>query len=608
MAYFLISWNSLLITVAVIGLYNLKLFKPSSLQPLQQIILALWLGLVLQCLACLTIGLFIPVGPILVVLLGIGLTALIGLIITDSRKQTSSSASAVVSVVKTIGLPLLLCELAWSIVLSKPIGWFDTGLYHLGAIKWLAHYGFVPGLALVNEKFGFISSWFAFSAPLIPNFLGNHIGAVSNGFLLVLSSCTCLLIYAYRRQGKGLSFEETFLAIFLTSLIVFYLASWMANEPALLSFSNDLPVNFMTGIFAWSLLICSKQEQVPNDRAFSLDLTILPLVLSLSILSLKLTGLFLVPIAFLFYVSRNWHWRRWLIGSGMSLLLILPLASAQLITSGCFLYPAQAFCVELPWRVPSQLIASELKPIVAGGFFSFLTESLIQNPKVMAGALLITIVFGLLIWRVFQKADKPRGEMWIFATAILGSLYIFLVNKYVIFRFGGGVLLLIPTYFIATFLYEHWLNRPAKSRSLLLFARVNDRGREKLDIPQSHFDASGCQSQLDEKSHPHSSGFSTDRFDRSLTLILLGFLATLIAINLDVVVSNGLVPPTLLQPSLIAAKTNDVIYAYPADWTVKCWNAGLPCAPTPRQNLRFRNATVGLRGGFELSSARLPNL
>jgi len=47
---------------------------------------------------------------------------------------------------------------------SGPVGYFDTGLYHAQAVKWINEYGTVPGLGNLHHRLAFNSSWFYFSA------------------------------------------------------------------------------------------------------------------------------------------------------------------------------------------------------------------------------------------------------------------------------------------------------------------------------------------------------------------------------------------------------------------------------------------------------------
>lgn len=62
---------------------------------------------------------------------------------------------------------------------TQRVTWYDVGLYHFGSIRWLAEHGAVPGLALINSKFGFTSSWFALAAPFNPEIFGSRVSAVT---------------------------------------------------------------------------------------------------------------------------------------------------------------------------------------------------------------------------------------------------------------------------------------------------------------------------------------------------------------------------------------------------------------------------------------------
>ena len=58
----------------------------------------------------------------------------------------------------------LLCIFPAIIMASGPVGYFDTGLYHAQAVKWINEYGTVPGLGNLHHRLAFNSSWFYFSA------------------------------------------------------------------------------------------------------------------------------------------------------------------------------------------------------------------------------------------------------------------------------------------------------------------------------------------------------------------------------------------------------------------------------------------------------------
>jgi hypothetical protein len=58
----------------------------------------------------------------------------------------------------------LISVLSVILLASGPVGYFDTGLYHVQAVKWINEYGSVPGLGNLHHRLAFNSSWFYFSA------------------------------------------------------------------------------------------------------------------------------------------------------------------------------------------------------------------------------------------------------------------------------------------------------------------------------------------------------------------------------------------------------------------------------------------------------------
>src|SRR5207248_581449 len=69
---------------------------------------------------------------------------------------------------------------------TQPIRYYDTGLYHFGAVSWLSRFGAVPGLGLLHFRFGMASAWFALAAPFNAGFLEARTVALLAGLALFL--------------------------------------------------------------------------------------------------------------------------------------------------------------------------------------------------------------------------------------------------------------------------------------------------------------------------------------------------------------------------------------------------------------------------------------
>ena len=47
---------------------------------------------------------------------------------------------------------------------SDPVTLYDSLVYHIGIIRWLHEHGTVPGIALIHNRLGHVSAWFALGA------------------------------------------------------------------------------------------------------------------------------------------------------------------------------------------------------------------------------------------------------------------------------------------------------------------------------------------------------------------------------------------------------------------------------------------------------------
>ena len=190
MLYFLTVWIILFLICFPIGTACLHLCRADSLgREGDRLLIALWLGMILLSTSYLAAALLIP------------LTFWVGLGIALSISSLSLSIGTVRAEVKKLAQSLSLRLLGfWSVlsiaiatIMTQEITWVDTKLYHLGAIRWLSDYGIVPGIALIQNRFGWISSWFALVTSLNPPWVEYRATAVLNGFVLMLICCSIYL-------------------------------------------------------------------------------------------------------------------------------------------------------------------------------------------------------------------------------------------------------------------------------------------------------------------------------------------------------------------------------------------------------------------------------
>jgi hypothetical protein len=559
MISFLIIWLILLPVCFLIGLLILNICNVSEFTVIDdRFIVSIWLGIIILCLTSITLTLFLPLSPIIG-----GVTWLIWSLISLFSEKVRKDFSQLLTLLSPqIFIGGLLISIFVAIFNTQQITWFDTGLYHLGSIHWIAKFGAVSGVGLIHSKFGFTSSWFAFSAPLILDWEGGKISAISNGFLMLISFFHILIILNKIKEKK-INLPDLFIGIFLLVIMLIYIFD-NANGNSLISFSHDIPVALLIGIITWSILVANI-ELVSSSNQSSLKNYLIPLLLSVGTLSIKLTGIPILLMVFIFYCwKNNINIKKFIIVISFISILLLPNALFSIKTSGCPIYPSEIMCLNLPWTIDKETIKAEnsniigVKKIEANtnpilGLLEKRIKWLKSSKKIQITVFLyvLSIVLGIVIIRQ-KKLQFKSIQIWIVCLGILGTTFIMMIVPLI--RFGMGYFLLIPSLFIANFLMKNTYN-------------IYNFNKIKHLI----------------------------KFFIGFILIMIVFLSKITNIQ------NRLIFPVQLPKlTLIESQNNDVFYRYPADFKIQCWNAELPCSILPiKRNIRLINQQKGIKSGFQ---------
>lgn len=568
MLYFIMTWTVLtgvcfVTGVAVLNAFQANCFERSG----DRFMIAVWLGVVVLAITLLATSLILPLSPLVGVIVAV---IFISLSLLSTRTKTEIVAFGS-SLSPRLILGFLFLEVAVAALMTQQVTWYDAGLYHFGSIHWLAKYGAVPGVALINSKFGFTSSWFAFAAPLNPERLASHTSAITNGFAFLLASLHFFISLNHIFKTKG-QLSDWLVSVY--SLIVLPLCIFTTFMSAILiSPSPDMAVILLTGVIAWAILLISKTSlpPLPQNKIPSLDASAIPLILSGGAVTMKLSALPLLVVSALFYViGRQFNLKRIFWGSAIISLLLLPMALFGLITSGCPLYPSTLMCINLPWTITGQNAVAEAEAI--NGWKSWVSPpppgtnpwlwvlgewlKLASFNKVMILLIIISLILTIYSFKT-AKLSKISGEIWLIALAGLGMAFIMV--KAPLIRFGLGYFIIIPSLLVAKFCYWKLSNSIPK---LISSSLARGMSHILLVLP--------------------------------LFLTSLGLVA--------VVHSDGtsrlLIPPELPRDKVLTSQVNDIEYVYPKT-TDKCWAAELPCAPEPiTQTIRLRDPRQGIGGGF----------
>ena len=572
MLYFIITWTFLIIVCCLIGTTLLNVLKADSFERVgDRIIAAVWLGVVVLSISLLATSLVLPLSS----LVGGVITVSISLFSLLSQRTRSQMIALKSLLPPNLILGFFTLEFAIATLTTRPVTWFDTGLYHYGAIQWLSEFGAVPGIALLRINFGYTSSWFALAAPLNAEIFDSRVSAVTNGFAFVIAMLHFLISLGHSFTSKAQLGDWLVVIFSLMVMPLIFTANMMSQ--ILVSPSPDFPVIFFTEVVAWSILIVSNRRtpslyEVVNPIVDGGQ--IIPLILSAGAVTIKLTTLPLLFISSLFYIfGRGFNVRRVLIGSVTSILLLSPMFAFGIVTSGCPLYPSSFLCLDLPWSLTAQesetvaemtrgwgtWYGSPPPNAISGLWLLWQWFSSIKSNKVITLLIVISTLSAIPIVRTLTTS-RISGQLWVLALGVLGITFMMLQSPHL--RFGLGYLVLLPALSIAIYC-------KIKFRNIL-------------------------------SSLVHRSTFYAYLKSRKVMLAASFLAALTIIISVDNgVQSRLLLPPQLPRVELLNKTVNDVTYFAPNNPPPGlCWAAKLPCALYPEKDIKLRDPARGIKAGF----------
>lgn len=210
---------------------------------------------------------------------------------------------------------------------SQAIYLGDTGGYHFGFIKWLSQFGVVPGLAHLEPRFGFGSSWLTLSALFNHDFLEGRSGALINGYLFL---CCSVQIYFFKKN-RSVDVANIFLTIALILVIPYSLRSGVVLSP-----SPDFAIHLLGPLVAFIIL-----KKVPNEVN-------LLLLLSSMAFNIKLSSLPFLVWANLRKIGWKFKVNKLLV---IGAIFITPICLVNFITSGYPLYPSTLIHINSDWAL-----------------------------------------------------------------------------------------------------------------------------------------------------------------------------------------------------------------------------------------------------------------
>jgi hypothetical protein len=428
------------------------------------------LGMFFVSLVSTIFNFFLPLNPeiiFLILLVGIiSAYAFRNQIITDlsiSEKNVIFFCSLVV---------LILIPLIWR-------DYYDTGLYHLPAMRWTLESPLTIGLANLHGRLGFNGLWTSLISVVDgftvilndPFFLLNGIMTV---FFCSIAAIRSVKLY---REQSSLQFSDIFLLLSLIPIFIY--GTYFIN-----SASPDYAILILT------LLIVYLYLYAYENVRFLKNIFIIAFLLSLFALTIKLSAIilcFCTVGSLVYYVYREHHFpikvsTSELLTEGrriiktyyapffLTLLTVTIWLSRGILLSGYFLYPLPWTEIpDLPWTVPLSSAQSEQNWVMCWARnpgpdcmsslhnWTWIPKWFINNNQelcVPIGILLVAVVL-LLVYKFQFKSSFMRKEPFfhILIISTIGVIFWFLSAPAL--RFGFGAIYGLCLGFLAWGLYQY---------------------------------------------------------------------------------------------------------------------------------------------------------
>lgn len=315
---------------------------------------------------------------------------------------------------------------------SLSLGWGDTYLYHLNAVKWGNLYPVVPGLANLHSRLGQNSSLFIF-ASMVGNWIlkdrSSHI-ALS----LMASVLSLHFLWLFLKSNQRI--------IKIFSLLVIPLFSiGVARTTLVVSLTPDFAIVMI------SLAICL---EILKGNKSSL---IVAAFLSMLLVTIKFSGVPFASLVLIFVFLKS-KWRSTTVFIFISgILVFVPFVIRNIILSGWPFYPLPLLGFNVPWAVPANKVAEAYTVIkawaispgpdwykaVGQSFWQWFPDWYVRNNwaiemKMFFFGVFLTLIAPLAKITTSDFFKKYQNILFLGAVAFLNDFYILFTAPD--FRFG----------------------------------------------------------------------------------------------------------------------------------------------------------------------------
>jgi hypothetical protein len=325
---------------------------------------------------------------------------------------------------------------------------YDTGLYQMPFLQWIASHSIPIGLANLHGRFGFDSSWLIFHSAWRSPGIGWSSLAIIEGWIWTLG----IWVFGEGLVKSWLQFRIGNRILLITLALIFFI-NFAINEPGSVA-STDHASNIfalVTVVYFLEFLNATAESSQSN-----IDRGILLMFVSSSLAITAKLSMFLVillPIVGSWMVLKSLPIQRSLIASLILGIVFFSLwILRNLLLSGCLVYPVAFTCLnEVSWGVGSQQAILEKNAVtgwarspdiklylqslnnyewLSSWFLRLLEQPTIKLVLTLLLSGLLLPIFEILKLRYYQENKKEiihsSGLIPITLTAIFGVSFWFL--------------------------------------------------------------------------------------------------------------------------------------------------------------------------------------
>lgn len=315
----------------------------------------LLLGVVATAIIASILSLFMPLGALanaIILLIAIACIALqrknAGMLRAQCRYEINSIPRLLVVIF--IGFILIFAFLS-----AQRPSHYDEGLYYGTTIKWMEEYGTVKGIANVNTRIGFNSTWMLLNALFSFQFLNLGNFNDLNGLLL-------LYVFSYSFGGIDRLYRRDYrISAIVRALLVIPIAAFhfgassdfiLFNVNFLSSPTADIPVCVLLWlVFVWLLELGERPAQEFDHRAF----IIIIISTFLFIVKPSAAPILLTCVFFFFYYVSKGRFKFAGLACLVAVLIVAPWIARNIFISGYLVFPFSAIdIINADWKIPIQ--------------------------------------------------------------------------------------------------------------------------------------------------------------------------------------------------------------------------------------------------------------